>query len=333
MKNLIAVVAVIILGIAVGGIIVGFSSTADNIGTQADALGQGLISEDGQWLGAIGSGPEAPGVPQEPDPYEDMDVLDTYILGDAVIGYLYENGDLVVSGSGSMEDYEYDKPSPLATLSNPNTSINKVIIKDGVTTVGDRVFYNCSSLTSVTIPDSVTSIGQYAFWECSSLASVTIPDSVTSIGQYAFWECSSLASVTIPDSVTSLGSSAFSNCSSLASVTIPDSVTSLGSSAFSNCTSLTSITIPDSVTSIGEYAFGFCSSLTSITIPDSVTSLGGWAFAFCTSLTEVKFEGNAPTYGTGIFLATPTDLKVYRKSTATDWESTWGDPSREVVTE
>jgi hypothetical protein len=47
MKQLIAVVAVIILGIAVGGIIVGFSSTADNIGTQADALGQGLISEDG----------------------------------------------------------------------------------------------------------------------------------------------------------------------------------------------------------------------------------------------------------------------------------------------
>ena len=44
----------IILGIAVGGIIVGFSSTADNIGTQADALGQGLISEDGQWLGSIG---------------------------------------------------------------------------------------------------------------------------------------------------------------------------------------------------------------------------------------------------------------------------------------
>jgi hypothetical protein len=77
MKQLIAIVAVIILGIAVGGIIVGFSSTADNIGTQADALFQGIISEDGQWLGAIGSGPEAPGVPQEPDPYEGMGVIST----------------------------------------------------------------------------------------------------------------------------------------------------------------------------------------------------------------------------------------------------------------
>jgi hypothetical protein len=72
MKQLIAVVAVIILGIAVGGIIVGFSSTADNIGTQADALGQGLISEDGQWLGAIGGtnpgGPENPGETENPLP-------------------------------------------------------------------------------------------------------------------------------------------------------------------------------------------------------------------------------------------------------------------------
>jgi hypothetical protein len=220
MKNLIAVVAVIILGIAVGGIIVGFSSTADNIGTQADALGQGLISEDGQWLGAIGSGPEAPGVPQEPDPYEDMDVLDTHTLGDAVVGTLYENGDLVVSGSGPMKDYT-SATVPFATLNNPNTSINKVIIKDGVTTVGDWVFYNCSSLTSVTIPDSVTSIGYSAFQNCSSLTSITIPDSVTSIGYHAFSGCSSLASVTIPDSVTSIGSSAFYDCASLTSITIP----------------------------------------------------------------------------------------------------------------
>jgi hypothetical protein len=172
MKNLIAVVAVIILGIAVGGIIVGFSSTADNIGTQADALGQGLISEDGQWLGAIGSGPEAPGVPQEPDPYEGMGVISIDELGAAVIGTLYENGDLVVSGSGAMKDYANANDAPFGTSGNPNTSIKKVIIKDGVTTVGNYAFYNCSGLTSVTIPDSVTSIGQYAFYNCSSLTSV-----------------------------------------------------------------------------------------------------------------------------------------------------------------
>jgi hypothetical protein len=42
MKELIAVVAVIILGIAVGGVIIGFDETADRIGTQ----GAGLVGEN-----------------------------------------------------------------------------------------------------------------------------------------------------------------------------------------------------------------------------------------------------------------------------------------------
>jgi hypothetical protein len=41
-----------------------------------------------------------------------------------------------------------------------------------ISTIGDRGFYGCSSLTSVTIPDSVTTIGSWAFYGCSSLTSV-----------------------------------------------------------------------------------------------------------------------------------------------------------------
>lgn len=64
-----------------------------------------------------------------------------------------------------------------------------------VTSIGDKAFYFCTSLTSVTIPNSVTSIGDDAFDLCTSLTSVTIPDSVTSIGDYAFLVCSSLTDV------------------------------------------------------------------------------------------------------------------------------------------
>ena len=106
----------------------------------------------------------------------------------------------------------------------------------------------------------LTSIGNRAFRDCSSLTSVTIGNSVTSIGESAFRDCSSLTSVTIPDDVTSIGSSAFSFCSGLMSITIPNSVTSIGGSAFWGCSKLISITIPDGVTSIGEWAFYDCSS-------------------------------------------------------------------------
>ena len=130
--------------------------------------------------------------------------------------------------------------------------------------IREYAFYENTNITSVVIPNCVTSIGERAFYNCSSLKTVTFKDNsqLTSIGDEAFRSCRSLTSITIPNSVTSIGNSAFSSCRALTSITIPDSVTSIGYAAFENCSSLTSITIPDSVTSIGWYAFSFCSNLT-----------------------------------------------------------------------
>ena len=135
----------------------------------------------------------------------------------------------------------------------------------------------------------VTSIGNRAFFNCFSLTSIIIPDSVTSIGDYAFFGCSSLTSITIGNSVTSIGSSAFSNCSSLDSIIIPDSVTSIGKGAFYCCPSLTSIIIPDSVTSIGDYAFFGCPSLTIYCEAKSIPS--GWDYKWNSSNRPVYWAG------------------------------------------
>ena len=139
-----------------------------------------------------------------------------------------------------MKNYDYDSnQSPVYN----NSDVKKIVIEDGVTSIGDYAFRGCSSLTSITLPDSVTSIGDCAFVFCVGLSSITLPDSVTSIGDSAFKNCSSLTSITIPDRVTSIEPYAFDNCSSLTSITIPDSVTSIGESAFSNCSSLQTISL------------------------------------------------------------------------------------------
>ena len=181
-----------------------------------------------------------------------------------------ETATLYIEGEGDMWDFvEWDEDYQSYNFSyipwkNYSTKIENIIIADGVTSIGDWAFYDCSSLTSIEIPDSVTSIGDGAFCSCSSLTSITIPDSVTSIGSSAFAECSSLESIEIPDSVTSIGDWAFNDCDSLTSIEIPDSVTFIGNCAFYHCTSLESIEIPDSVTSIGYSAFSHCSSLETI---------------------------------------------------------------------
>ena len=134
--------------------------------------------------------------------------------------------------------------------------MTSITIPDGVTSIGDGVFYNCNSLTSITIPDGVTGIGAYAFYGCNSLASIKIPEGVTSIGDSAFSWCSSLTSIKIPDGVTSIGDNVFSYCLKLSSITIPESVTSIGDYTFSDCGNLQKIIIPRSVNSIAENAFG-----------------------------------------------------------------------------
>ena len=141
--------------------------------------------------------------------------------------HLTDNGILTISGKGKMNDYSPWRDS--------RKKVKRIIIGDGVTTIGEAAFYGCSALTSVTIPNSVTKIGDQAFYICSALTSVTIPNSVTEIGGGAFHGCSSLTSITIPNSVTTIERYAFYDCSSLTSVTIPNSVTEIGGAAFFCC--------------------------------------------------------------------------------------------------
>ena len=65
-------------------------------------------------------------------------------------------------------------------------------VSEGVTTIGEWAFYNCTSLKSIDLPNSLTTIGDDAFSYCTSLESIELPDSLTTIGDGAFSLCTSL---------------------------------------------------------------------------------------------------------------------------------------------
>ena len=198
-----------------------------------------------------------------------------------------------------------------------------LIIPDGVTSISDYAFYNCSDLTNVTIPNSVTNIGSSAFYNCNKLTNIAIPDKVTNIGSNAFYNCSKLENVTIPNSITNIGYQAFNNTiikniyitdlaawcgiagidgltwagsliknlylnnELVTSLTIPNSVTTINEDTFAHFNSFTSVTIPDNVTKIGDSAFYRCFSLVNVTIGSGVTSIDNYAFGQCNKLVEV----------------------------------------------
>ena len=141
---------------------------------------------------------------------------------------------------------------------NPRLTNTKSIYmqKRGVTSIGDYVFANCTSLTAINIPDGVTSIGSNVFANCTSLTAINIPDGVTSIGQSAFANCTSLTAINIPDGVTSISKSVFQGCYSLTAINIPDGVTSIGNSAFNNCRELYDVVIHGKPALSNAGAFG-----------------------------------------------------------------------------
>jgi hypothetical protein len=71
-----------------------------------------------------------------------------------------------------------------------STKVTKVVIAEGITTLDQYAFYNCSGLRSVEIPNSVTSIGVCAFDGCSSLTDITYLGTKAewgTIGKGSYW--------------------------------------------------------------------------------------------------------------------------------------------------
>ena len=232
------------------------------------------------------------------------------VCGDGVTYWFDEKTKtLIISktgeGTGAMYDYDFNisgnfTPSPWYASFDMN--IQKVIIEEGVTTIGDAAFWACCVLSSVSIPSSVTTIGNKAFEMCYKLNTIEIPNSVTSIGYQAFESCNTLSSIVIPNSVTSIDFEAFRGCEGLTSIVLPNNLTTIKMGTFLGCFGLTSITIPDNVTEIGPQAFQLCINMTSVILGKNVSSILGYVFQECIALKDIYcYAENVPQTTNGTF--------------------------------
>ena len=200
----------------------------------------------------------------------------------------------------------------------PIVTIN---IGDSVQRIPANFAYSINSLASVTIGNSVTAIGDRAFWNCSSLSTlnfnaINCSDFSSDENNYPFSSCP-ITIINIGDSVQRIPANFAYNLDSLTSIRIPNNVISIGEMAFADCSSLgtlrfnakncadfssdennypfsscpiTTINIGDSVQRIpANFAYSI-SSLASVTIGSNVTAIGDSAFWNCSSLSTLNFN-------------------------------------------
>ena len=241
----------------------------------------------------------------------DEDGYTLTIFGNGPMGNAYITEDNVSSGE---PEWHYSREK-----------ITRVVIQDGVTSVGAKSFKNYTNLKTVVLPASITKIGQDSFYG-SGITSITLPANLTTIEPQAFYKCSSLngtisvpvgvfsipsytfaatsiSSIEFNGAVTEIGVNAFMECSSLTSITLPDTVTTIAPGAFSNCIQLESFVFPENpqFTKISKETFKGCTKLEEVLIPSSVTEIAESAFQGCTNLKRVVLSNNLNTIGSMAF--------------------------------
>ncbi len=201
------------------------------------------------------------------------------VCGDNITWKLTAESELVIEGTGEMYNYSNN---PAAPWSSYKSSIKSVNIKDGVTSIGNWAFAQCSALTDVSISESVTTIGGDAFRECSILEEITLPTGLTQLGTGVFLYCDALKSITVPEGVTIIGSDTFEFCPNLNSITFPSGLTEIGSWALKGAYNLASITCKATTPpSIGSEVFSGVSSSIPVYVPtasiDAYKAADGWS--------------------------------------------------------
>ena len=237
---------------------------------------------------------------------------------------------LTITGNGPMANYDGYKTSSnnsCAPWCEKIRNITRLIVEDGVTTLGDDILYysyydNGSdyhsfhpNLREVKLPDGLTYIGARAFCDSPYLTEVKIPSTVTKIKEYAFSGCTGLTEIELPPQLEEVDGGLFSRCSGLTEITIPSSVKTIRSGAFKRCTSLESVTLSEGIREIGTEAF-MLTNLKSLNIPKSVKKLGYHILFNCFHVAYVKIEAPSQLEETadtsaGVFEPSGNNINVY----------------------
>lgn len=240
---------------------------------------------------------------------------------------------LTLSGKGPIEILEEDRDEWNAPWDDYGRYIQKIVIKSGITGIGESTLDGYKNVKSISIPKTVTYIGINAFGATGKLTKITIPKGVVSIGRSAFFGCEKLKTIKLPSTAVDIGKEAFhvtawykeaarknrivyldkilysvpaieeadTENMPKGKVTVKNGTVAIVEGAFFCCSDITALSLPSTLRHIGPNAFGGCAKLKSVTIPKGVTCIEAGAFSGCVALKSVSIPKTVKTIDYGAF--------------------------------
>lgn len=157
-----------------------------------------------------------------------------------------------------------------------------------VTYIGEKAFYECSSLQSLPSLNKLRTIDASSFYSCDSLESIdSLSESeLSSINDYGFANCNLVSSIPSINSLISVGNNSFLQCAALNRINTCNNLKQIGEYAFASC-GIEYIDDQPNILNISRYAFDSCSSLTTIADQPMLSTIGKCAFKGCTGLSTL----------------------------------------------
>ena len=240
------------------------------------------------------------------DPGRGSDGIYTYILNEDKTVKLIKadtcqlEANLVVPGTYTLNDVEYKVTSIGADVFKEFKELETVVLPEGLLSIGEAAFRECSNLRQVTFPNTLKEIGAKVFMYDKKLETVVLPEGLQTIGGAAFRECSNLRQVTFPKTLKKIGNWAFKHCSELESVILPEGLEELGEGAFSDCFNMTELVLSHSLKIIPLNAFSHTQNLQTLIVPEGVEAIDTWAFR-SSGLKTIYLPKSLKMLGDGVF--------------------------------